>query len=66
MYTYRIETTNIFGEILFGASRTNGYSDWVKAINANDGTIVAAAVQHPFMEMDYVLTHYSNPVTFAS
>jgi hypothetical protein len=85
-YTYRTETTNVFGEILFGGSKTNGYADWVKAIDAGGGTVAAPGVQHPFtmvvgggvdinitksiayrpLEMDYVLTRYSNPVTFGN
>jgi hypothetical protein len=85
-YTYRTEVTNIFGEVLFGGSRTNGYAEWVKAIDASGGTVAAIPIQHPFtmivgggvdinitkniafrpLEMDYVLTHYSNPVTFGN
>lgn len=85
-YTYRTEATNVFGEVLFGESTTNGYADWVKAIDAGGGTVAAPAVQHPFtmlvgggldinvtkriayrpLEMDYVLTRYSNPVTFGN
>ena len=47
-YTYRIETTNVFGEILFGGSNSNGYANLVKAIDAGGGTVAATAVQHPF------------------
>ena len=85
-YTYRTETTNVFGEILFGGSITNGYPNLVKAINAGGGTLAATGEQHPFtmvvgggldininkriafrpLEMDYVLTRYSNPVSFVN
>jgi len=85
-YTYRSERTNVFGEVLFGGSNTNGYLNLVKAIDAGGGTVAATSVQHPFtmvvgggldiniskriayrpLEMDYVLTRYSNPVNFVN
>jgi hypothetical protein len=36
-----------FGEVLFGASNTDGYSNLAKAINAAGGTLSIAS-QHPF------------------
>jgi hypothetical protein len=72
-----------FGELLFGGSNTNGYSNLVKSINAGGGTIAATGTQHPFtmalgggvdisvsngvsirpIEIDYMLSRYSNPLT---
>jgi hypothetical protein len=37
-----------FGELLFGGSNTNGYTNLVKSINAGGGTISATGTQHPF------------------
>jgi len=37
-----------FGEILFGASNTNGYVNLINAINAGGGTISRTPTQHPF------------------
>jgi hypothetical protein len=37
-----------FGELLFGGSNTNGYTNLVKAIDAGGGTISATGTQHPF------------------
>lgn len=72
-----------FGEILFGASNTNGYADLSNAIIAAGGTISKTPTQHPFtmdigggvdisvshrvsirpIEIGYVLTRYTNPLT---
>jgi hypothetical protein len=37
-----------FGELLFGGSNTNGYTNLIKSINAGGGTISATGTQHPF------------------
>ena len=37
-----------FGEVLFGGSYTNGYTNLTNAINAGGGTISTAPSQHPF------------------
>jgi hypothetical protein len=72
-----------FGELLFGGSNTNGYTNLVKSINAGGGTISGIGTQHPFtmavgggvdisvshnvsirpIEIDYLLSRYSNPLT---
>jgi hypothetical protein len=72
-----------FGELLFGGSNTNGYTNLIKAIDTGGGTIAKNPTQHPFtmafgggldislssrvsirpIEVDYVLSRYSNPLT---
>jgi hypothetical protein len=37
-----------FGEVLFGGSNTNGYTNLQKAIVAGGGTVAISATQHPF------------------
>ena len=39
---------NVYGEILFGGSYSNGYAELVKSIDAGGGTIKAATDQYPF------------------
>jgi len=39
---------NVFGELLFGGSNTNGYAHLSNSIIANGGTISASGTQHPF------------------
>jgi hypothetical protein len=85
MFTYlfgrvHARKLNVYGELLFGGSNTNG------SINAGGGTISASATQHPFTmafgggvdlnlgknvalrpaELDYVLTRYTNPLTLTN
>jgi hypothetical protein len=37
-----------FGEVLFGSSNTNGYTNLEKAIVAGGGTVAVSTTQHPF------------------
>jgi hypothetical protein len=39
---------NVYGELLFGGSNTNGYGNLTKSINAGGGTISGSGTQHPF------------------
>jgi hypothetical protein len=47
-YTHRTETTNVFGQILFGGSKTNGYAEWAKSIDGGGGVVAAIAPQRAF------------------
>jgi Outer membrane protein beta-barrel domain len=46
--TYRTNKVNVFGELLFGGSNSNGYANLSRAIISGGGTISAAPTQHPF------------------
>ena len=45
--TYRSSKVNVFGEILFGGSNSNGYANVAEALNGV-GANVATGTQHPF------------------
>jgi hypothetical protein len=39
---------NVFGEVLFGGSNSNGYAKLDRSVVANGGTISVSGTQHPF------------------
>ena len=45
--SYRTSKANIFGELLFGGSNSNGYANIAEAFNGVGGN-VASGTQHPF------------------
>jgi len=45
--TYRTPKVNVFGELLFGGSNSNGYANIASAFNGVGGN-VATGTQHPF------------------
>jgi len=48
VFSIRAKRFDVFGEILFGGSNTNGYGNLENAIIAGGGTIQASGTQHPF------------------
>jgi hypothetical protein len=57
-----VKHLRVFGDVLFGQSNTNGYSDLTTQIANAGGTISATGTQHPFTMfvgggVDYAINH---------
>lgn len=45
---FHMKKLNVYGEVLFGGSNSNGYADLTNSIIAGGGTIKGSGTQHPF------------------